>query len=281
MDRGLGWNHELEAKHAETFPRLFSPICAASAALPDNVDPRGKLSIKDQGQHNSCEGNARAKVAEFCNWIKTGQAIDISAKFDYLTTKMVDGTYDGPDAGASISGGGLASTKFGECLEMLCPYWPEGAQYETAIPQAAIQQAAEHRLRSFSPIRSYEDWINAIGMGLGGILFGVRWTTGLAGCQGVYDNFGGRTLGGHAQAGCGYITRGQEKWPIVVNSHGCGWGDKGTAVMPPKICDWICRQSPYPPVLMSDLPAFRQREFHDMTGVIPTGGILPSFSKKS
>jgi len=282
MNYGLGWNPDQEARHATAIVALNRPLCAASeAVLPANVDPRGVLSINNQGPFNSCEGNARAKVAEGLNWIKTGQVIKLSSRLAYLTSKIIDCSLEGPDQGATISGGALASQRFGETEEANCPYWDfeNGATYDRELPPAALSLALEHRLGAIAPLRGHSDWIRGIGLGFGFVLFGITWTDRLRASNGLWArlrDLGGETLGGHALAGMGYVERGGEKWPIVFNSHSRKWGDQGTALMSPEVCDWICANSPFPPLLLSDLPVFStQRPFASFTGVIPSKGILP------
>ena len=263
MNFGLGWNPDLEAQHAAALTALHQPLCALSAAIPDVIDPRSTIHCNNQGPFNSCEGNSRAKCLEYCNWVISGTWTKLSARFSYLTTKIVDGTLNGPDAGASIAGGVLASTKYGECTEERLPYWnwSAGEQYSNGIPPSATEMGLAHRLRSSTPLRSYDEGIAFLGGGVGAITFGITWTTDLRDCTGVITAVRGTALGGHAVAILGYIPRGGERWPLLYNSHSKSWGDNGTALVAPRLFDDWCRNSPYGVYGVSDLPVFTQRTF--------------------
>lgn len=266
---GLGWRPELEERHRAEFAGMVKPMFVGSATIPDDVDP-SVIPCNDQGPFNSCEGNARSKVAEYCSWIKTGRFTPLSARYSYLTTKLQDGTIGEGDQGASITGGAVASQKYGECLAKTLPYWDwsRGERFSPTIPPAATNEGADHRLRSAAEIRSLDEAIQFLGLAQGGILIGINWDSTLAAnTDGVINRAGGRFLGGHAICFLGYRTRAGEKWPKMWNSHSARWGNQGTALVNPRVVDSWIRNSQFGAMGLSDLPAFGARQFAGFIGV--------------
>jgi hypothetical protein len=199
--------------------------------------------------------------------LETGDVVNLSARFSYITTKIVDGTFDGPDAGASISGAAIAATRYGECEESLCPYWRDDERYNNFIPPAAYEQATNHKLRTFTPIDNWDAGRTFIGSGQGGIIFGITWTWGLANFQGTIltkRDLGGGYLGEHAVCLCGYTKDGRG---IFYNSHGTGWGSNGTAEVDPAVLDYWFRNSQHGFRGFSDLPSFRERVLKSWEGM--------------
>lgn len=275
FENGLGWRPELEQQHATALAAMSRPmVCATSGPLKhQSIDPRSEIPCNDQRQRNSCEGNARAKSSEYCNWVETGRWVKLSARNAYLTSRMVDGTNNEPDSGASISGGVLASKQYGECLESTFPYWTDQEQFSGNIPDVALTEAATHRLRSSTPLRSADESVVFIDMGFGAELFGIWWSQGLANFRGEFldiaDDYGG-IVGGHALAILGFLMRGGEPWLIMFNSHGTHWGKNGTAVVSMRLFDrWLLR-SPFGAIGVSDLPDFGggPRELKSWTGLL-------------
>lgn len=266
MEYGLGLRPDLEEQHADAIARLPVLTCAPSAPIPDEVDPRPYIKALNQGYRNTCCGHARALVSGFCGWIETGIYVPVSRRYAYLTTKIVDGTINGGDGGASIRGGALASTKYGECRETTFSYWRDDERYSTQIPGEATREALLHKIASFTPMRGVDQERQAIGAGQGGIIFGIPWTGNLRDFRGkvlTKRDLGGEYLGEHAVCRVGYSRNGNG---IMYNSHSEEWGDNGTAEVEPELMDYWYRTSQHGHFLQSDLEVFEQREFKGFTG---------------
>lgn len=269
MNYGTGWKIENEALHVDAFAKLEQPMCAVSAGeIPETADPFGIIPVNDQGPRNSCTGNATDKVLEFDEWLQTGNVVNLSARFSYLAARIVDGSNQGPDAGASISGTALATQRMGTVLEQDFPYWKNGERFDPTIPDALLQRAKDHRVRSATRIASVAQMIDFIGSGQGGVVFGVVWTDTLANFSGggILARDRGNAVGGHAICCIGYKTVGGVKYPRMWNSHSERWGDRGTALVDPDLFErWL--QSQYGAWGLTGLTAFTKRKFRTAKGV--------------
>lgn len=267
LEFGLGLRSDLEAQHAAAIAALPVLACAGSGPIPEEVDPRPHISCLNQGPRNTCLGHARALVSGFCGWIEEGIYVPVSRRYAYLTTKIVDGTINGGDQGASISGGALASTKYGECRESTFPYWRDDERYSTQITAEATREGMAHKIASHTRLTSVDQERQFIGSGQGGVLYGISWTAGLANFRGRtlrMSDLGGRYLGEHAVCRIGYLRNG---CGIMYNSHGNGWGVDGTAEVDPEVMDYWYRQSQHGHYGESDLEVFEKREFKSWKGM--------------
>lgn len=266
MEFGLGLRSDLEPQHAHAIAAMPRLTCAVASTIPDEVDPRPFISCLNQGQRNTCCGHARALVSGFCGWIETGIYVPVSRRYCYLTTKIVDGTINGGDQGASISGGALASTKYGECRETTFPYWRSDERYSSQIPSEALREGSIHKIASFTQLNSIDQERQMIGAGQGGVIFGISWTAGLANFRGHVlrmEDIGGSYLGEHAVCRIGYMRNGNG---LMANSHGPGWGQNGFAEVSPEVMNYWYRTSNHGHYLQSDLEVFEQRQFKGATG---------------
>jgi len=265
MEFGLGWNPDAEDKHADAIASLVRPVCTAvDSELPKTVDPRGILSINNQLQFNSCDGNSIDKCLEFDHWIETRNVIDLSARFSYLAARMMDGTNDGPDAGASIRGGALGAKEIGCVLEQKFPYWKRGEQFSSHVPEELLTAAKSHRVQSVAELGTDIDAIHRfIGTAQGGVSIGIWWTTGFRDYRGgpMTRRPGGSTLGGHALAVLGYLVSGGHLFFIVFNSHDESYGDKGCIIIAADVLYQELHASPFGAMGVSGLPTFTKRKF--------------------
>lgn len=266
MEFGLGLRPDLEAQHAAAIAALPVLACAPTGPIPDEVDPRPFIPCLDQQHRNTCCGHARALVSGFCGWIETGIYVPVSRRYSYLTTKIVDGTINGPDAGASISGAALASTKYGECRETTLPYWRHNERYSVQISGEATREGEAHKIASHSRILSVDQERQFIGSGQGGMIYGITWTERLHNFRGrviTMRDLGGGYAGEHAVARIGYMRNGNG---LMYNSHGSGWGVNGVAEVEPEVMEHWYRESRHGHYGESDLEVFEQREFKGFTG---------------
>lgn len=266
MQYGLGLRPDLAAQHAASIAAMPQLTCAVQSTIPDEVDPRSAIPCLNQSHRNTCCGHGRSLVSGFCGWIETGLYIPVSRRYSYLTTKIIDGTLNGGDQGASIQGAALASTKYGECREATFPYWSDDERYSTGIPGEATREGQAHKIASFTQLRSHDQERQMIGAGQGGVIYGIAWTEGLANFRGqvlTKRDLSGDYLGEHAVCRIGYLRNGNG---LMYNSHGPGWAQNGVAEVDAALMDYWYRNSSHGHFLLSDLEVFEQRPFKGFTG---------------
>lgn len=268
MERGLGWRPDLEPQHANIVAAMQRPMCAVSAErLPDNVDPGDKLTINDQRHFSSCSGNAIDKILEWDHLLEHKTPVNLSARFSYLAARTIDGTNSQGDGGASISGAARGAAEIGCVKEEVLPYWPDD-NFDPTLSSEVLRTASEKKLRAICDIRSYDEYINFVGTGQGAVALGIWWTQGLANYRGgdPITSVGGGRLGGHAVAAIGYVTWRGMKCPKIWNSHGDGYGNKGTFWVTPDVFTMFLN-GPFGAKGMSGSPAFTKRRIDLLTEI--------------
>jgi len=228
--------------------------CAAPSDIPKDMTVDW-FTQQGQGSWPFCHAHMRTACAEFLYWLATkGKIVQYSRAFAAITDLRMDGN-DSRAAGASISGSMRGSNKYGEALETLFPYFPDG-RYTNQIPANVTENASKHRIEKIIPnCRSYDQMDAALTTGLFALAIGFTWTTGwddIRGQQFLEALPGGRVRGGHALAGFGWVTRAGERWYGLHNSHP-GWGVNMRAYLAPKLWDNLLRNSPYGANLVSDI----------------------------
>jgi hypothetical protein len=250
----LGWRKDIEDRqklHSTAAKFAFR----APAAPPPVIDHRSWLKVENQGPVGSCAGHAGSSVAEVCNWIKSGGKVrQFSRMWCYLMGQKHCGLF-GRDVGASIGGVVEALMQDGVPQESTFPY---PGRYVTAIPQAAVTEAAPHKMGSHAVMRSYDDVFAFLASGIGAIEIGIDWTSSLANnTTGVIESVSGGSYGGHALGGYSDRRDRQGRQYIwLVNSHGTGWGNQGWAEVAPDVIDQWIRTSDFEFIGMSDLAAY-------------------------
>ena len=228
-DHGLGC---LEASSAEI--GLVEAVCSAppdiSGDIPPTLNARQWLRVNDQGQRNSCCGNAADKALEWSRWAGldySDHPEDLSARWSYLAALDWAQTLYRGDNGVSIEAGVMAARDTGALLESEYPYWRDGEPFERELPLNLVTRAKLHRVRSVARATTGEEVIQRLGAGIGATVFGMYWTSAMSSYQGgVIDGVpGGRSLGGHAVCAVDYERSRGIIW--VANSHGERWGDRG------------------------------------------------------
>lgn len=246
-------------------------MCAATdAEIPDEVDPADTLDVNDQGQRNSCCGNAVDKALERDHNIATGEVINLSARFSYLAARIIDGTNDGPDQGAQIEAGARGSLEIGYVTEQVLPYWRDGEQFDPELPLSVLDIASKSKAPSICRMRSMDEIIRFIGSGQGAVIYGIWWTEGLMNFRGsepIRSSFGPGNVGGHALCIAGYKNIGGEKWPKTWNSHGRGWGDNGTFTANPDLLWRAIEEAPWGAYGISAGAKFSKRPLQGFHGV--------------
>lgn len=191
------------------------------------------IRVEDQQQTGSCVGWSGSSGGETLQYRATGEWTQFSAMYAYYTAQKHSGTF-GADQGATISGAIKAYYSTGFCREKLLPF---SGQYDPRIPEAAIAEGKQHRLRQHTPLRSVRDVVKYIGSRTGFVFIGIpvyRSFMELAG-DGVLDEMRGEEFGLHALL---FVQLSKElhengtPYPEGPNSWGRKWGRGGW---------WSCR----------------------------------------
>jgi len=257
----MGWAHEQEDREfLHEKGKEFDLFGAFTA--PEQIDPRGWLTIRNQGApppgEGSCAGHAMACGCRVLNWIGTqGDEIDLSPQFAYRVGQMCAGIRG--DRGCTISGVIQGGIKYGVLLEELLPY---SGSYDLEPTRENFDSAHDHLLKNFTPLYSYDDVFQWLASGVGVVIVGIQWTESMARHKGPepIEEMSGRVVGGHAQCWPGYTRRKgskDRKYIVDINSWGEEWGDRGTAEFSPDVVDQICADKSCEVIGVSDLATYR------------------------
>lgn len=256
-----GWRRD--AENGQHIAHMLKPFTfMAPSDVPEEIDHRAWDRTENQGQMGSCAGHAASDCAETCNFIGTGNVIQVSRMFCYLMGQKESGFF-GRDQGAAISGCVGSLNRNGAPLEDQFPY---PSRYTTSIPEEAIAQAKQHLIKSVSNLHNYDQIFAFLAMGVGAVEIGIDWTAGLASNRsGVIElsNCGGGSYGGHALCLNGYSRRVDakgRKYLWMHNSHGESWGNKGWAEVSPDVIDrWTHGAGDGEFMGVSDMETYGQR----------------------
>jgi hypothetical protein len=252
----LGWRDDLEDRAylhrgsglMRTLPRTFS--------APKVIDHRSwRASHIERQQRNDCVGHGGSSGCEVLNFIDTkGNELRLSPEFNYHTSQRKCGITT--DDGATISGCIEALKDWGICTEKTMPY---RSSYDRNIPDEAFAEAKSHRILSHEPLSSYDDVYRWIATGTGVVIIGVKIQESLFECGAVLESMTGDIAGGHCMLLHGLSdrkARDSRQYPILENSWGTSWGDKGFTEVSPKLMDWWCQDSYSEVVGISDLEQY-------------------------
>lgn len=272
-DYGLGWNQRSESIHEQDGSLDHLRVCAApfTETIPDNLE--WDLVCKNQGPIGSCEGHAMTTVAELDNLLGTKEYVRLSPRFGYLVSKLADNSLGHGDTGASISGGALAASKYGYCLEATFPYWDykAGEMFDEAMNQDALAEGTQHLMRATCDIPDWDFGQQFVGSLQGGFSFGINWYESLARCDGkqeVVTNVSGASRGGHALCVCDYKMVKGKRIPRVRNSHSKAWGNKGSMLIDGDLLFELIRQSGFGAKGFTGLNGFETRSLDSFKGMV-------------
>ena len=238
---GAGWEtagrHGLGGVRDAPDPRdhTYSPPREVAQNLPTSADLRPRFPpVYDQGQINSCTSNAIAAAMEF-DAMKQGvkEVFTPSRLFIYYNERAAEGTA-GKDAGGQIRDGIKSIAKQGDCPE---DRWPYDERQVTAKPHdACYSQARSFKALEYQRMGHDLDHMRACLASGYPFVFGIK----------VYSSFEGdavrrsghlrmprkgeKVVGLHAVVACGYDDA--NRWFLVRNSWGAGWGMKGYFTIP-------------------------------------------------
>lgn len=268
--RSYGWRTDKEDSAYLRDDATAVRFSLGEFAAPPIVDPRDWLQVENQGSVGACAGFARTTAMELAVKWATGQVVQFSTMFSYLTAQKEDGLI-GRDQGSSITGNMRAARKYGNCFEATFPF---PGRYTTKIPQAAIDEGTEHQLRAHAYCSNYDDVFRFIAGLLGGVQIGVpwnnSWTPDASGrIERVSLNSRG---GGHSVAFVGYTaTRDSDgrQYLIVANSWSKSWGAGGFAEVAPSVVDAIgAARGRTEMIGLSDLEGFDEPRPTDWSKVV-------------
>jgi len=213
---------------------LYAASKLAMAKIPAYADLREKCPpIYNQGNLGSCTANAIAAAFEFEQIKQEEPEFVPSRLFIYYNERAMEHTINS-DSGAQIRDGIKSVNKLGVCDEKIWPYnittfiqKPSAACYTDALKHTAT---------------SYHRLMNDLKHMKGCLADGYPFVFGFS----VYESFMSADVaktghapmpkktekceGGHAVMAVGYDDA--NKWFIIRNSWGTGWGMKGYFTLP-------------------------------------------------
>lgn len=241
-------------------------VCApvGDTPIPPTLGAREWLTINDQGQRNSCCGNATDKALEWDAWVGSRQRVNLSARMSYLVAQEAGRCRDGRDLGVSIEAGAMGAREFGTCLESDFPYWRNGERFDARLPDGVLRGSNPYKVGAIAEAHNAREIIQRLGTGQGATILGINWTSPLAAYNGsrpITDPMHGRILGGHAIAACDYEVIGGRQFVRIWNSHSEQWGDRGTMLVAADVLDMWLDGSPYGAYTVTGLQGFAKRPF--------------------
>ncbi len=224
-----GWKPDLP-DHRDV---LYGVVHRVAAPLPSSADLRPICPpVENQGNLNSCTGNALAGVLEILEKKDKVPFQDLSRLFIYYNERVIEHSVQADD-GAAIRDGIKSLVKQGVCTEESWPYVQN--KWNVKPPRACYKEASEHQVTAYQRIQTLDEMRACLAEGFP-FVFGFS----------VYESFespaiektgildlpkpGERQVGGHAVVAVGYND--SDKRFIVRNSWGEAWGQGGYFTMP-------------------------------------------------
>lgn len=266
---GLGYliDQEDRANLRATAKPFNAATILGTFKAPHSISHRGWRKAKYQGLMGSCSGFARASGGEVLNYIATRGAIKrFSEMYCYIENQIAGGNV-GSDNGGYIDASMRAAKSTGFCSYELWPYTQAmiDGQYTDRVPASALAEGKQHVVKSHAVMTSYDDVLSWIASGVGVVLTGTPWTTGMRKVGKVMDlcDLGGVLLGGHARVLHGFDGDqvDEDGRPFIddENSHSDQWADKGFCMVKPRVIDhWLATGAVL--IGISDLESFGPRQ---------------------
>jgi C1A family cysteine protease len=244
-----GWKPDLP-DHRDV---LYGAVHPVRAALPPSIDLRSICPpVEDQGNLNSCTGNALAGVLEILE-IKDKVAFqDLSRLFIYYNERVIEHSVQADD-GAMIRDGIKTLVKQGVCTEKKWPYVQ--SNWNKKPLKGCYTEGAKHQVLNYQRMQTVDEMRGCLADGYP-FVFGFS----------VYESFespqvaktgvlnlpepGEKQVGGHAVVGVGYNDT--QKRILVRNSWGANWGQGGYFTIP---YDYVANRN-----LSDDFWAIRRAE---------------------
>jgi C1A family cysteine protease len=211
---------------------LIQEIVHPTNGVRDLVDLSPYFTaIEDQGNLNSCTGNAIVSLLEYYYSIKSNP-LDFSRLFIYYNERIMEGT-ESLDNGAFIRDGIKSLAKYGVCTEKLHPYSYSNVKVRPSEP--AYNEALKYKISKYKRLLTLDDMLHSLNNN-NPFVFGMSVYSSFEGNaiarNGQLDmpSVGETEIGGHAVAAVGYNIK--KRLIKVRNSWGSNWGDKGYFYMP-------------------------------------------------
>lgn len=228
-----GWKPDIPDHRDMLFsaaPRMRAPV-----ALPPSADlMKWMPDVYNQGETNSCTGNACASATE-CLRIKDGRPMltNPSRLHIYYGARVLGG-YEAVDCGATIRDTMKALSSWGYCDEELWPFDPK--RIVVRPPKTVYDAASKYKLVEYCRLNQNIMEIKAALAQGHPVILGIS----------IYESFEGELVaktgivnmpgpkeamrGGHAVVLIGYDDR-KQRW-LLRNSWGDKWGIKGNFTLP-------------------------------------------------
>jgi C1A family cysteine protease len=227
--RTYGWKPDVP-DHRDL---MYGSLRRAPATLPEKVDLRPLCSrVEDQGNLNSCTGNALAGALEFLEKKAKLRCVNLSRLFIYYNERAMEHSVNADD-GAYIRDGIKTLVKQGVCHESKWPY--DESKWKIKPDPSCYEQGMQHQVVSYARLHTVDEMRACLAEGFP-FIFGFSVyeafdspdvaKTGILSMPGPKE----RQSGGHAVLAVGYDDA--EKRFIVRNSWGPKWGMKGYFTMP-------------------------------------------------
>lgn len=227
--RTYGWKPDLP-DHRDI---LYGAVKPVPATLPAKVDLRPLCSkVEDQGDLNSCTGNALAGALEFLEKKDKLRCVNLSRLFIYYNERAMEHSVNADD-GAYIRDGIKTLVKEGVCHESKWPY--DESKWKAKPDASCYEQALQHQVLKYARLHTVNEMRTCLADGFP-FVFGFS----------VYESFDSPEVkktgvlpmpgpkehqsGGHAVLAVGYDD--EQKRFLVRNSWGPKWGMKGYFTMP-------------------------------------------------
>lgn len=229
-------------------------VCMSTEGEARFAVPPSWMRIEDQGQRNSCAGNAGSSVLEKLNYMLTGSTRQLSRQFIYAEGQKKCGIRG--DSGCALFGIIDAAEQIGCCGEDVEPY----GQYRTQFKPEAYEDAKKLRIKTKINPRGYEDWRAILGQNIGGLLIGMNWPISLS--NGYASRYRPLENKGHALAALFLAdTEDSQGRPDVwiANSHSENFGQAGWMKVSATFVEELQRQDPFGNQGVTDLEVVRPR----------------------
>lgn len=227
----LGWKPDKPDVRDQRMAMAGKPV-----ALPPMhmLNKKFMPKIRDQGNQGSCTGHATRSAVLYKRNANGEQKAELSPRFIYYNGRMIEGLTD-QDSGCEIRDVVKGVAKLGVCVEKLCPYSDSGRSFAQRPTSAAYKEALTDQVTQYKRVPQNQTAIKTALFHENPIVFGFT----------VYENFmdestaedgimqepGGGTDGGHAVWMCGYDDSFDFEWTkggvLIGNSWGSDWGAKG------------------------------------------------------
>ncbi len=178
--------------------------------------------VKNQASCGSCVAFGTTAAFEQTYWKKTGSKTLFSERYLFFCSPY---TGYGCDGGWSLNGGAVAASNSskGMILDADCKYYDGSYHYDCG---ASCNKTKKYTM-SYSSVSS-GSFMSALNSGKAVIIGVIVYDDFRSYKDGVYEYKQGSKLGGHCMTLVGYGTsNANEKYWVIKNSWGTGWGKSG------------------------------------------------------